>query len=141
MALFKSEKLESLEDLLLDQLRDIYDAEHRIVKSLPNMIEKADSDSLRKAFEHHLDETKQQVTRLEKCFELLGEEAKREVCQASKGLLEESEEMLNKEGKPEVRDAGMIASAQRVEHYEMAAYGNARNLARRLGKNEVADLL
>lgn len=141
MGLFTSERLENLGDLLLEQLRDLYDAEHRIVDALPKMAEKASNASLREAIKTHLQETKNQIKRLETCFEQLGTEPERETCEATKGLIKEGEEMLNKDAPASIRDAGIIASAQRVEHYEMAAYGNARNLAERLGHSEVARLL
>lgn len=141
MGIFSSESLQSMDDLLLQQMRDLYDAEHQITSALPKMVEKAASPELEKALQTHLSETKGQITRLETAFDLLGQKAKRHKCKAIAGLIEEGEEMLEAEGPDEVVDAGLIAAAQRIEHYEMAGYGCARNFARRLGHSEVARLL
>lgn len=142
MGLFTSyPNLDSLDALLLDQLQDIYDAERRLVKALPKMAEAAHEPALRSAFQHHLTETEGQVTRLEQVFQMIGEKAKAKTCEAMKGLIEEGEQMVKADGDPSVRDAALIAAAQRVEHYEMAAYGCARNFAQRLGYFEAALLL
>ncbi len=139
--MFGHARFDKLEDLYLDQLKDLYDAEHRILEALPKMVEKAGHDELRQAFRSHLEETRGQVTRLEQVFEKLGHTPSRETCQAMKGLLAEGEEVLSAKGDPDVLDAGLIAAAQRVEHYEMAGYGTARTLARRLGHEDQAQLL
>jgi ferritin-like metal-binding protein YciE len=141
MGLFTSTKFDSLECLLVDQLQDIYDAEQRLTKALPQMADAASDTQLKNAFKQHLKETKQQVNRLERVFEIIGEDAKTKTCEAMKGLIAEGEEMVNAKGDEDVRDAALIAAAQRVEHYEMAAYGTVRNLARRLGHEEAAELL
>ncbi|MCA9108446.1 MAG: ferritin-like domain-containing protein [Planctomycetaceae bacterium] len=140
MGLF-STTFDSLDCLLVDQLQDIYDAEQRLTKALPKMAEAADDTQLRNAFEQHLSETKQQVNRLECVFEIIGMDAKTKTCEAMKGLIAEGEEMVNAKGDKHVRDAALIAAAQRVEHYEIAAYGTVRNLAQRLGHDQAAELL
>lgn len=140
MKLFSSE-LNSLQDLLVEQLEDLYDAEQRLVKALPKMAEASNSGQLRQAFETHLTETEGHVSRLERIFGQLGIEPKRETCQAMKGLIAEGEEMIGAKGNPDVKDAALIAAAQRVEHYEMSGYGSARTFAQRLGHNDVANTL
>jgi ferritin-like metal-binding protein YciE len=139
--MFGTNKFETLEDLYVEELRDLYDAEHQILKALPKMIDRASHDELKQAFRNHLEETRSQVTRLEQVFERLGRKADRKTCVAMKGLLSEGEEILGAKGDADVIDAGLIASAQRVEHYEMAGYGTVRTLARRLGNEDQAQLL
>lgn len=141
MGLFTSTELDSLDCLLIDQLQDIYDAERRLTKALPKMAEAAGDTQLKQAFENHLTETKQQVKRLEQVFEIIGKDAETKTCEAMKGLIAEGEEMIDAKGDPHVRDAALIAAAQRVEHYEIAAYGTVRNLARRLGYDQAAQIL
>ena len=136
-----SEKLNSLKDLFEHEIKDLYSAESQLTDALPKMAEKASSPQLRQAFETHLEETKQQRDRLERIGDICGFSVKGEKCQAMEGLIKEGKHMLEMKGDDEVRDAGLIASAQRVEHYEMAGYGTARTYAQRLGLNEVADLL
>ena len=136
-----AQSLNNLDDLLLDQLRDLYDAENRLISALPKMAEAAHAPGLKQAFRDHLRETEGQKRRLEKAFRELGQEAKRESCEAMQGLIAEGQEMIELEGDPEVKDAGLIAAAQRVEHYEIAGYGCARAFARRLGHEVVARLL
>jgi ferritin-like metal-binding protein YciE len=134
-------KLESLHDLLHDQISDLYDAEQRLVKALPDMVEAATSRELRTAIQSHLEETKGHVTRLERVFEQLGENAKGHTCAAMKGLLEEGKSLTSKIEESPLRDAAIIAAANRVEHYEMAAYGSARSFAETMGLERVAALL
>jgi ferritin-like metal-binding protein YciE len=134
-------KIETMEDLFLEQIEDLYDAEHRMVKALPKMAEATTSLSLRQAFESHLLETESHVTRLETIFSTLGEDAKGETCAAMKGLVSEGEDMISHTEQSPVRDAGLIAAANRVEHYEIAAYGSAHRFALTLGLTEVASLL
>ena len=141
MGIFHSETFNSLEDLLKHELGDLYDAEHRIHDALPKMVDRATCAKLKKALSEHQAETQQQVQRLEQCFKLLGWEAKRHTCPATKGLLEEGKEILDAKGDSDVIDAGLIMSAQRVEHYEISAYGTARTHARQLGRDDVAELL
>lgn len=134
-------KLESLRDLLVEQLQDLYDAENRITKALPKMAKAATSPALKAAFEKHLRETEGQVKRLEQVFEALGETAKTKTCKAMQGLIAEGEETINENAEPEVRDAALIASAQRVEHYEMAGYGTVRSYAKLLKEESCVRLL
>jgi ferritin-like metal-binding protein YciE len=134
-------KLESVNDLFLAELRDLYNAENQLVEALPKMAEAASSTELKKAFTHHLEETKKHVTRLGEIFKELKEDPKGETCEAMKGLVKEGEEFIHAKGEPEVRDAGLIGAAQRVEHYEMAGYGTARTLAQRLGFQDCAQIL
>lgn len=141
MGLFTSQKFENLDDLFHEQLKDLYDAESRISEALPKMAEAAGSQQLASAFREHRQETEGQIARLDKIFKLLGQKPQRETCEAIKGLIAEGEEVVKAKGDSRVKDAGLIASAQRVEHYEMAGYGTARNFAERLGHNEAADLL
>ncbi|GAA5505491.1 ferritin-like domain-containing protein [Novipirellula caenicola] len=141
MGLFTSTEFDSLECLLIDQLQDLYDAENRLMDALPKMADAASSSKLKQAFQSHLEETKGQVNRLEQAFQLLEKSAKRKSCEAMKGLVKEGEEIINAKGDPAIKDAALIAAAQRVEHYEMAGYGSARNFAQRCGRPDVADLL
>lgn len=141
MNLFGSQKFERLEDLLVEQIEDLYDAEKRLCEALPKMAESASSAALSDAFNAHLAETKQHVDRLEGVFRLLGKEPSRETCDAMKGLISEGEAMIDAKGNDDVRDAALIAAAQRVEHYEIAAYGSARAFAQQLGRSDIADVL
>jgi len=141
MSWLSSTQLNSMEDLLIDQLQDLYDAEQRLVQALPKIVDAASDRALKSALEDHLRETQNQVTRLEKAFQGLGKTAKAKTCEAMKGLVAEGEEVINAKGDNSVKDAALIAAAQRVEHYEIAAYGSARTFARRLGNNNVAQLL
>src|ERR1700756_5893140 len=134
-------KLESIKDLLIAELRDLHDAEEQLVEALPKMAEAASSTELKNAFNHHLEETRKHVTRLDKVFENLAEKASGETCEAMKGLVTEGEQFIKAKGQPDVRDAGLIGAAQRVKHYEMAGYGTARTLAQRLGLNDIAKTL
>jgi ferritin-like metal-binding protein YciE len=141
MGLFSGKALNSLEQLFIDQLQDLYDAEHRITEALPKMAEAADSPQLAQAFRDHLQETERQIERLERVFEIVGQKAKRKACEAMKGLVTEGNEVIAMSGNADVRDAALIAAAQRVEHYEMAGYGCVRTYARRLGYTEAEELL
>jgi len=129
----------NLRELFVDQLRDVYDAEQRITKALPKMAKAAQSDQLRMAFESHLRQTEEHVNRLERVLESLDETPKRKTCKAIVGLLEEGEDLIGEA--EEVRDAALIAAAQKVEHYEMATYGCLRSWANLLGENEASQLL
>jgi ferritin-like metal-binding protein YciE len=130
----------TLRELFTDQLHDVYDAEHRLTRALPKMAKAATSDELRRAFEDHLRQTEEHVTRLEQVLESMDEPAKRKPCKAIVGLLEEGEELMN-EGDDNVRDAALIAAAQKVEHYEMATYGCLRTWADLLGEDEASRIL
>ncbi len=132
--------LENLRDLFLEQLKDIYDAEHRITKALPKMARDATSEELSTAFESHLDQTKEHVVRLERVFRIVGESPSKKTCKATVGLLQEGEELMNEEAPDSVKDAALIAAAQKVEHYEMATYGCLRDWAQLLGLGEAAEL-
>jgi ferritin-like metal-binding protein YciE len=134
-------KLESVRDLLVEELRDLHDAEEQLVEALPKLADAASATQLKNAFTHHLEQTKEHVARLDRVFKSLNEKATGETCEAMKGLVREGEQFVHAKGQPDVRDAGLIGAAQRVEHYEMAGYGTARTLAKRLGMHEVAELL
>jgi len=136
-----STKFNSLRDLYIHELKDLYNAESRILDTLPKMADKATDVQLKSAFETHLEETKTQKDRLERIITDLGEKPGGETCEAMKGLVKEGEEMLAAKGDPGAIDAGLIAQAQRVEHYEMAGYGSARAYAEKLGHSEHAQLL
>jgi len=130
-----------MQKLYLEELRDIYSAEQQLVDALPKMAEKASHDELRTAFEQHLSQTQEHVRRLETIFDNLGEKPTGKECKGMKGLIEEGEDILKEDGDPDVKDAAMIAAAQRVEHYEIAAYGTVRTYADQLGLNDHAQLL
>jgi ferritin-like metal-binding protein YciE len=134
-------KIDKLETLLEEELHDIYDAEKRLVRALPKMAKGATSPDLRAAFEEHLEATKGHGQRLEKVFQLLGVPAKAKTCAGMKGLIEEGEEVMGEDATETLMDAAIIGAAQRVEHYEIAAYGTARTFAEQLGDEEVAQLL
>lgn len=133
--------MEDLRDLLIDELRDIYDAEHRITKALPKMRKAAGSEELKESFDLHLQETEGQIERLEQVFDLLDEPAKRKKCEGIAGLLEEGDEKMEEDAHQAVLDAALIAAAQKVEHYEIAAYGTLRTYAQMLGEHDAAALL
>lgn len=141
MGIFHSHTFNSLRALFVSQLEDLYDAEQRLTSALPKMADAANSQQLKQAFLQHLSQTNRHVTRLEGIFQSLGLEPKRETCQAMKGLMSEGSEMIDAEGDPMVKDAALIAAAQRVEHYEMAGYGTVRAFATHLGLPEAARTL
>jgi ferritin-like metal-binding protein YciE len=141
MKLFTSTEFNSFQDLFVDQLEDLYDAEQRLTQALPKMADAANSNQLKQAFRQHLTETQGHVSRLETIFRQLGIDPKRETCQAMKGLIAEGEEIVDAKGDPAVKDAALIAAAQRVEHYEISGYGTARSFALRLGRSDAANLL
>jgi ferritin-like metal-binding protein YciE len=134
-------KFDTLKDALVHELQDLYNAEKQLVSALPKLIDAVSHASLKEAIGAHLDETKNHVLRLEKIFNSLGINGSSETCEAMKGLLEEADELISAEGDPSVKDALLIGAAQRVEHYEMAAYGTARSFAQSLGLGDVASLL
>lgn len=142
MGLFTSSAaLNSFDELFVEQLQDVYDAEQRITKALPKMANAAHNPALRSAFQEHLRQTENQITRLDQVFKSIGQSPQSKTCEAMKGLVEEGSEIINSEGNPDVKDAALIAAAQRVEHYEIAAYGAVRTFAQRLGKSEAVRLL
>jgi ferritin-like metal-binding protein YciE len=134
-------KLDSLENLFVHELKDLLSAEKQLVKALPKMAKGASSDALKEAIEDHLEQTKTHVERLETIFQDLGKAARAEHCKAMEGLVEEGAELLEEEGDAMVKDAALIGAAQRVEHYEISAYGTARTLAELLGQNNAVKLL
>jgi len=131
----------TLNDLLIDELKDLYNAENQLIKALPKMAKAAVNAKLKAGFLKHLEETKGHVQRLTQAFKLLGEPAKGKLCHAMKGLVEEGAEAIEENDPSLVRDAQLIGAAQRVEHYEMAAYGTVRSIAEVLGHDEVAKLM
>jgi ferritin-like metal-binding protein YciE len=130
-----------LNDLFYDTLKDIYFAERQILKSLPKMAKAAKSEELKKAFLTHRDETEHHVERLQQVFEIIGRRAQAKTCEAIKGILEEGEEIMDDYSDSEALDAGLAASAQAVEHYEMARYGTLKTWAAQLGLKDVVSLL
>lgn len=141
MGLFSNSEFTSLEALFVEELQDLYDAENQLVDALPRMAKAAASPELRSAFQHHLSETERQVNRLEQVFKGIGKDAERTTCKGMQGLLKEGEDIMSAKGDRAVKDSALIASAQRVEHYEMAGYGAARSFAEQLGRNDLAELL
>lgn len=133
--------MQHLKDLFWQEIDDLCDAEDQILDALPEMIEAASDETLRAALEEHLDETREQRERLKELLDRHDREYSGETCEGMQGLVEEGEEVLEKGGDPDVLDAGIIAAAQRVEHYEIAAYGTARTYAQQLGDEFGADLL
>jgi len=134
-------KLETLEDVFVEQIADLYSAEQQLVQALPKMVQAAHSDELRKAFEEHLEQTKGHVTRLEEIKSHVSQAIPVESCEAMQGLLKEGEEVIGAQGDGAALDAALIAAAQRVEHYEIAGYGTARTLADQLGYDRAEELL
>ena len=134
-------KLATLQDLYVEELKDIYSAETQIIAGLPKMAEKATSPDLKAAFNEHLEQTRTQVTRLEQIFEKLGEKPTGKACKGMHGIQEEAKELMAEDAAPEVLDAGLISQAQHVEHYEMAGYGSVIAYAKLLGEKEAVTLL
>lgn len=134
-------KLNTLDDYLLSELKDLYNAESQLIRGLPKMSKAASSPRLRQAFDEHLEVTKKHKQRLEQVFEQIGHTPRGKKCHAMEGLLEEAQEMIDASGDEAVHDAALIGAAQRIEHYEIAAYGTARTIARRLGHDQAAQLL
>jgi ferritin-like metal-binding protein YciE len=134
-------QFQTLDDVFVDQLGDLLDAERQLVDALPKMAAAASDDKLRKAFEEHLAETHDHVHRLEEIFGTLGRTAPAETCKAMKGLVAEGAEVIQSTGDPAAKDAALIAAAQRVEHYEIAGYGTVKTLAGQLGHGDAKDLL
>lgn len=134
-------EINSLQELYVEELQDLYDAEHQIIKALPKMIGKAESEELKDALTEHLEITKEQAKRIERIFSEMGEKAKAEKCKGMQGIIAEGDDLIGDIEDSGVRDAAIIAAAQRVEHYEMAGYGTARTYAEQLGEDEAANLL
>jgi ferritin-like metal-binding protein YciE len=131
----------SLRELYIEELRDIYDAENQMLKALPKMAEAATSDELRSGFEEHLEQTRGHVQRLDQIFADIGEKATGKKCKGMQGLVSEGKEVIDEDFEGEVKDAALISAAQRVEHYEIAAYGTVRTYAEILGEQSAVDLL
>jgi ferritin-like metal-binding protein YciE len=131
----------TLKDVLQEQLEDLHSAETQLVTALPKMAQSASHDELRQAFEHHLDETRGHLKRVEEALGELGVSNPTEMCKGMQGLIAEGEEMMGKGGDPTAKDAALIGAAQRVEHYEIAAYGTARQLASDCGLDGIRDLM
>jgi ferritin-like metal-binding protein YciE len=131
----------SIEHLLVEELKDLHSAETQITKTLPKLVEAASSADLKSAFEHHLKETEGHIKRLDRAFKILGITPKDKTCDGMKGILAEGAEMLKETTQGDVRDAALISAAQRVEHYEMAAYGTVRSYSEKLNRSDIAQLL
>ena len=134
-------KLETLKDLYVEELKDLYSAENQILKALPQMAKAAGSPQLKAGFEEHLNQTKEHVSRLEQIFDTMGQSPRGKHCRGMEGVLEEGKELLKEKADPDVLDAGLISAAQHVEHYEIAGYGVCRTYARLLGDEKAAALL
>lgn len=134
-------KIDTLESLLTDELKDLYSAENQLIKALPKMAKNANTDELRRAFEDHLEQTREHAQRIERICEDLGVSPKGKKCVGMEGLIEEGKEIMTEAEDPGVLDAGMIGAAQKVEHYEIAGYGTASAHARQLGFNSAVTLL
>lgn len=134
-------EMKTLEDLLADQLKDLYSAENQLVKALPKMAKNADNEELRSGFEEHLEQTRGQVKRLEQIAKIMDIPLRGKKCAAMEGLIEEGKELMEEDAEPAVLDAGLIAAAQKVEHYEIASYGSCHTWAEQMGLSDVAELL
>ena len=133
--------MNSLHELLIEEMKDLYSAENQLLKALPKMAKAASAPELKEAFTSHLEETRGQVERLEEIFEELEASPRGKKCKAMEGLIEEGKELIDEDADPSVKDAGLIGAAQKVEHYEIAGYGTARTIAELLGHDEIAKLL
>lgn len=133
--------LESLHDLFVHELKDVYNAEKQILKALPKMAKATDNEQLKAAFQEHLEVTEKQVERLERVFEILEKPARGKKCVGMEGLIEEGQELISEDAPPAVMDAGLIACAQKIEHYEICAYGTLATYAEQLGLDEAKELL
>lgn len=134
-------KIKSLEDLFVHELQDIYDAEHQLTEALPLMAEATSSSELKSAFRNHLRQTEQHIKRLDQVFSAVGQKPSRKTCEAMKGLIKEGQHAIKEDMPSDVKDAALIAAAQRVEHYEIAGYGTLRTFAYVLGHQEAAPIL
>ncbi len=134
-------KMQTLDDMYMDLLKDLYSAEKQLVKALPKMAKSANASDLQDAFQEHLKQTEGHVDRIERIFSDMGGSPRGKKCVGMEGLVEEGSEVMKEDAEPEVRDAGLIAAAQKVEHYEIASYGTARTWANRLGYHDAAQML
>jgi ferritin-like metal-binding protein YciE len=135
------EKMHSLEDLFLMEVKDLYNAEKQLTKALPKAAKKASSPELKSAIEEHLHQTEGHVNRLEEVFKMMGQPVKGRSCPAMKGILEEADEIIGEKAEPSVKDAGIIGAAQKVEHYEIASYGTVIQWAAQMGREDIKQLL
>lgn len=135
------EKINSLEDLFIMELKDMYNAEKQITKALPKMIEAASHKELKDKFKRHLEVTQKQISRLEEVFDMLDMEPEEEHCEGMAGIIKDGELIVSAQGNPKAKDAGLIAAAQKVEHYEISSYGTLRTFAHTLGYDDVAEKL
>ena len=133
--------IQNLKEALVEELKDLYSAEQQLIEALPKMAEEASNTQLKAGFQHHLAQTQEHVSRIEQAFETLGEKAEAHTCQAMKGLVKEGSEIIEEEADPQVKDALLIAAAQKVEHYEIASYGTVCTWAELLGLTELKELL
>lgn len=140
MALFSPE-FNTLQDLFVAEIQDLYDAEQQLVEALPQMADAATTPMLKEAFREHFNQTQTHVSRLERVFASLDLEPEAKTCPAMKGMIKEGKEIISAKGDPAVRDAGLIAAAQRVEHYEIAGYGSVRTFAEHMGRDDIAQIL
>lgn len=136
-----AQKIQTLEHAFVEEIRDLYDAEKQLTRSLPKMAKAASSDQLRDAFQEHLEVTKGQVARLEQVFQMLDEKARSKPCKGMKGLVEEGREHIQTDAQAHIKDLALIGAAQKVEHYEISGYGTVRTMARQIGRKDVAELL
>jgi len=132
--------MESVREMLVEQMRDLYDAEKQLVKALPKLAKTASNEQLKQAFEEHLEQTRGHVQRLEQAFEALDEKPRSKSCEAMKGLIEEGKEQMEEDFSDALKDSAIIGAAQKVEHYEIAGYGTLKSWARSIGLDEVAQL-
>jgi ferritin-like metal-binding protein YciE len=134
-------ELTDLQDLMVEELRDLYSAENQLLKALPKVAKACENQELKAAFEQHTQETETHVERLEQIFQQLGEKPTGKKCKGMEGLIEENKEMMSEDAEPEVMDAGLIVGSQKIEHYEIAGYGSAVTFAKLLGNDQAARLL
>ena len=134
-------KANSLQELFVEELKDLYDAENQLIKALPKMIDAASSEELQNALTEHLEITREQAKRIEQIFQNMGEKLKAEKCKGMEGVIKEGADIVSEDMDEDVKDAAIISAAQRVEHYEMAGYGTVRTWANLLGENEAEELL
>ncbi len=136
-----AQKIATLQQAFVEEIRDLYDAEKQLTRSLPKMAKASSSEELRNAFREHLEITKGQVARLEQVFQMLDEKARSRPCKGMKGLIEEGQEHIDTNAEPSVKDLALIGAAQKVEHYEISGYGTVRTMAQQLDRKDIANLL
>lgn len=134
-------KIQTMEQIFVEEIRDLYDAEKQLTRALPKMAKASNSQELKAAFTEHLEVTKGQIARLEQVFEMLEQKARSKPCKAMKGLIEEGQEQMETNADAPIKDLALIGAAQKVEHYEIAGYGTVRTMAQQMGRKDVAQLL